>query len=59
MSEEMKDFISSLLVKDPDYRLGTNSHNEVFDHPWFSGLDWKKLGQKKFKPPLIPKTEDS
>lgn len=29
---------------------------EVKDHPWFAGMDWDLLLQKKIPPPFVPKT---
>jgi len=54
MSEEMKDFISSLLSKDPSTRLGKNGGEEIKAHPWFNEWRWDKLEQKKIKAPYIP-----
>ena len=54
MSEEMKDFITKLLKKEPSERLGYNSTKEVIEHPWFADVKWKKLLRKKIKAPYIP-----
>ncbi|KAI1698088.1 protein kinase domain-containing protein [Ditylenchus destructor] len=49
VSVEAKSIIESLLVKDPNRRLGTNDAAEVKSHPWFgahSGLEpiqWDSL----------------
>ena len=41
-SDEMKDFVSQLLVKDPKKRLGSvNDVHDVLSHPFFKGLDIK------------------
>lgn len=55
MSEDMIDFITGLLQKDPKDRLGYKSSEEIFDHPWFSNVKWDSLKQKKIKPPYYPK----
>lgn len=54
MSEDMKDFITKLLVRDPEKRLGHKNSKEVFDHPWFSNVKWDKIKNKKIKPPYYP-----
>ena len=54
MSEEMKNFVLGLLKKEPTERLGYNSSSEIIDHPWFAGLDWKKLLKKEIKSPYLP-----
>jgi len=56
MSDDCKDFIKQLLMKDPAKRLGTNGGlNEVLAHPWFKSLDAAKVAAKKEKAPFIPK----
>ena len=54
MSEEMKDFISRLLSKDPSIWLGINGAAEIKEHPWFLGWNWDKLEKMKMKAPYIP-----
>ena len=38
MSEEMKDFITRLLDRNPETRLGVNGCKEVMEHEWFAGI---------------------
>jgi len=40
LSDEAKDIIKKLLVKDPHKRLGANGSEEIKGHPWFSKVDW-------------------
>ena len=54
MSEELKDFITKLLERDPASRLGTNGHQEVMNHPWFSDIDFDKILNKEVKAPFKP-----
>lgn len=48
-SDETKDLISKLLVKDPLQRLGagdlgsSNDFNSLKSHPFFHGLDFEKI----------------
>merc|ERR1711920_253138 len=50
-TEEAKDLISQLLTKDPSKRLGCRSGSggvdEIKNHPFFKGIDWDLLYQKK------------
>lgn len=41
MSADCKDFISKLLEKDPNRRLGTiRGCKEIFEHPWLKVMDF-------------------
>jgi len=37
-----RDFISGLLTRDPDKRLG-RTNNPCREHPWFADMDWESL----------------
>ena len=55
ISEDGKDIIRKLLTKDPNTRLGSMADSlEVLSHPWFKGLDWSKLLERKLKAPFVP-----
>lgn len=58
MSDEMKDFITKLLTKDPSKRLGTKSNKEILEHPWFDDINWKKLYRKEIPSPYVPEIKD-
>jgi len=56
VSEEGKDFIRKLLVREPKKRLGSvNDVDELKSHPWFKDIDWDLLYQKKIEPPFKPR----
>lgn len=55
ISKEAKDLITGLLRKNPDERLGTKSHKEIRNHPWFSDINFEHLLEKKYVPEYIPK----
>ncbi|KAJ3413969.1 hypothetical protein HDV05_007258 [Chytridiales sp. JEL 0842] len=40
-------FLSGLLQKDPASRLGNSGFNELFMDPWFQGLDWISVENKR------------
>jgi len=46
------DFLNKLIIVDIKKRIGYLSINELINHPWFKGFDWKKLEDKKLKSPL-------
>jgi len=52
MSEEGKTLLEGLLQRDVNERLKDPS--KIKDHPFFKGLDWDALYDKKIKPAWIP-----
>ncbi|XP_003487799.1 RAC serine/threonine-protein kinase [Bombus impatiens] len=56
ISNEAKDMLGGLLIKDPSKRLGggPNDAKEIMDHAFFSSIDWSDLVQKKIPPPFKP-----
>jgi hypothetical protein len=50
------DLIKKLLVVDSKQRLGCMKHgvDDIKNHPWFSGLDWKLLHLRTKPGPLNP-----
>lgn len=54
ISEEARDLIERLLVKDVSRRLGSRTGaNEIKSHPWFKGLNWALLRNEP--PPYVPR----
>lgn len=53
---EAEDIITGLLSKDPKSRLGNREFGieEIKAHPWFNGVDWDLLAERKVKPPFVP-----
>lgn len=54
-SRVVRDFIISLLTKDPRKRLGAKGAHEVKHHRFFKGLNWANLANKKIPAPFVPK----
>ena len=55
VSDECIDFISKLLVIDPNKRLGSKGGSEeVLAHPWLSSLDHQLIEQKKMMAEVKP-----
>lgn len=56
LNDAETDFISRLLSKDPEKRLGcgANGENEIFEHPFFSDIVWKDVYDKKYTPNFRP-----
>lgn len=54
VSEECRDLIEKLLVKDVGARLGSRTGaNEIKSHPWFKGINWALLRHQQ--PPYVPR----
>ena len=52
LSSECKDLLCKLLVKDPKKRLGNiGGIREIRMHPFFEGVDWKKVSNREEKVP--------
>ena len=55
ISPECKNFIASLLRKDPSKRLGSQADVlELMDHEFFKGLNWFQLYAKEIEPVYRP-----
>lgn len=54
--ETTQDFISKLLTVDVSERLGAtlNDAEEIMQHPWFEGVEWDKVYNQVYQPPLVP-----
>ncbi|KAF9209955.1 hypothetical protein BGZ49_009231 [Haplosporangium sp. Z 27] len=48
------DFISGLLERNPDNRLGSGGADDVKSHPYFSSIDWDIVMQRKLPCPYVP-----
>lgn len=55
ISNHAMDLISK-LINNADERLGKNGVNEIKAHPFFCGIDWKKIRNKKA--PFIPEIKN-
>ena len=55
-SAAAQDFIKSLLVFNPEKRLGYGKDGitNIQNHPFFKGIDWKKAYNKQIKPLFVP-----
>ncbi|KAF9378895.1 hypothetical protein CPB97_009278 [Podila verticillata] len=47
-------FISGLLERDPDYRLGSQGVAYVKEHPYFDSIDWNVAMQRGLHCPYVP-----
>ncbi|KAG2497547.1 hypothetical protein HYH03_004294 [Edaphochlamys debaryana] len=56
VSEEARDLIEKLLIKDVSKRLGTRTGaNEIKAHPWFKSINWALLRNEV--PPYVPRRQ--
>ncbi|KAG2823230.1 hypothetical protein PC116_g6341 [Phytophthora cactorum] len=57
LSPNARDLIQRLLHRDPKQRLGSGptGDREIFDHPFFAGVNWEKLKARELSPPFQPK----
>lgn len=55
-TDEAKDLIEKLLIKDPGKRLGYGGSEEVKNHPYFNGLNWELLFDVDAS--FVPNVED-
>lgn len=60
LSEAVVDLMKKLLIKNPDQRLGSgpNGFEDIKGHPFFKGMKWDDLYNKKIKPPFIPRLKN-
>ena len=54
VSEDAKNLISKLLIKDSGARLGRKGLDEIKKHPFFSGIGFEDLKKKKTKSHIKP-----
>ncbi|CAH2020654.1 unnamed protein product [Acanthoscelides obtectus] len=56
LSNDAKDLLGGLLVKDPAKRLGGGPEDakQIMVHSFFSSINWRDLEQKKIPPPFKP-----
>ena len=60
VSDEAKDFLRKLLVKNQNQRFGINGgFDEIGKHPFFKDIDFKALEEKKIEAPFKPVLENS
>ena len=52
--------VSGFLTKNPGKRLGSlvNKEDDIYNHQWFSNIDFQKLRKKQVKAPYKPKIKD-
>ena len=60
VSDEAKDLITRLLVKDRKQRLGQKGGvDDVLGHPFFKDMDFDAILKKKIKPDFIPEIDQT
>ena len=60
ISDEARDLLQKLLIKNQDERLGSKSgFNDIRIHPFFKGFDFDALEKRKIEAPFKPTLKDS
>ena len=59
LSKNLSDLLYSLLRVQPNKRLGSTSWDDVKAHPWFAGINFDDILQKKLPPPIKPRLESA
>ena len=56
MSAAAFSLVQSLLCKDASKRLGSGEHglSRIQAHPFFAGIDWRKVYAKEYVPAFVP-----
>uniref|UniRef100_M4B641 Protein kinase domain-containing protein n=1 Tax=Hyaloperonospora arabidopsidis (strain Emoy2) TaxID=559515 RepID=M4B641_HYAAE len=60
LPEDVRSLLAGLIERDPSRRLGANEAVpfSIMMHPFFSGIDWEALQQKKVQPEWVPDVID-
>ena len=58
VSRDCCDFLSQLIVLNPDLRLGANGIEELKSHPWFDDVEWDRIEARTVIPPALPSLPD-
>ena len=53
-SDNASDLLRGLLTRDPEKRLNVD---QIMAHPFFEGLNFDDLLERKIKPPFVPKVK--
>ena len=61
MSEDSVTILKALLLIEPASRLGSGptGAEEIKNHPFFKGINWTDVYEKKLTPPFIPNISES
>jgi protein-serine/threonine kinase len=59
LSEEIRDLITKLLIRNPKKRLGSGKKGalEIMEHRFFHGTDWNMVLEKRITPPVFKKIQ--
>ena len=61
LSSSLQNLLYLLLEKNPKKRLGspeTGGTKGIMSHPFFDGIDWDRVKQRDYQPPIKPKVKN-
>ncbi|RLN89309.1 hypothetical protein BBJ28_00017913 [Nothophytophthora sp. Chile5] len=60
LPEDVQSLLAGLIERDPQKRLGAKEAVpfSIMNHPFFAGIDWEALQQKKVQPEWVPDVID-
>ncbi len=59
ISADARDFLSHILIRRPEDRLGAGGVGEIRGHPLFADIDWAKLSVRGIPPPFKPRLKEN
>jgi serine/threonine protein kinase len=57
-TDDAKDFLKKLMIKNPEKRLGINGIAEIKNHAWLSQIDFGLLEAGYLDPPFAPNQDE-
>lgn len=58
ISSKAKSLVTKLLNRNPEKRPGVKNKNDLLKDPFFKGLDWDDILNKRIRPPRLGYSED-
>jgi serum/glucocorticoid-regulated kinase 2 len=59
LSGNLKNLLYLLLEKNPNRRLGADGTASIMSHPFFDRVDWERVENRDYPPPMSPKVKSA